>query len=138
MQEQETDPGFPTGPWNGFYTYAFQPDRFHRMGLDLSFAHGHLRGEGSDDVGEFRMRGSYELDTRRCRWVKGYLGRHQVYYRGVQQGRVIAGEWSLPPTLTGTFSIWPGGEGGLDGEFFVTEEEPLPLEEAEAVATREG
>lgn len=130
--EHETDPGFPSGPWTGFYTYLGFPDEFHRMRLDLTFVRNHLRGDGTDDIGPFRLHGGYELDTRRCWWVKTYPGSHQVFYKGVQQGRMITGEWALPPAHHGAFSIWPGGEGGLDGEFFVVEEEPVS---ASATAT---
>lgn len=95
------------------------------MGLDLAFRRGSLRGSGIDDVGPFRVAGGYEPDTRKCWWIKTYPGSHQVYYRGVQNGRMIRGEWALPPADTGTFAIWPGGEGGLDEEFFLVQEVPL-------------
>lgn len=129
MADQETDPGFPSGPWNGFYTYRGHPDGLHRMGLGLAFVRGHLRGHGSDDIGPFHVAGGYELDSRRCWWVKTYPGSHEVYYRGVQHGRVISGDWALPPADAGTFRIWPGGAGGLDEEFFLVETAPAPEEE---------
>ncbi|MHB2018873.1 MAG: hypothetical protein ACYCW6_18155 [Candidatus Xenobia bacterium] len=126
MAEPETDPGFPSGKWVGFYTYR-TPSR-HRMDLHLTFSEGHLAGDGVDDIGRFTIHGVYSCETRACTWVKQYIGRHHVDYRGVQQGRIIQGTWSLR-TFSGGFMIWPAEHGELTAEYFVeTETEKTPVE----------
>ncbi|MEW6280195.1 MAG: hypothetical protein AB1758_16325, partial [Candidatus Eremiobacterota bacterium] len=42
-----------------------------------------------------------------------------------QSGRTIQGTWVIPPDASGGFTIWPQGEGCLDGEFFVQESASL-------------
>ncbi len=124
QEEKEQDPGFPSGPWTGFYTEPRMRHTFHRQMLDLTFVRGRMTGRGQDDIGIFVISGSYELDTRKVWWTKTYVGRHSVYYSGVQSGRTIQGDWSLEG-FRGGFSIWPGGESALDGEFFVVEQKPI-------------
>ena len=46
----ETDPRFPSGPWQGFFLMAHSPGR-HRMELHLSFRQGTMTGEGRDMIG---------------------------------------------------------------------------------------
>jgi hypothetical protein len=117
----ELDPGFCSGPWTGYYTMDAGPwSGFHRMNLHLRFASGHFNGVGDDDVGAFSLKGSYELDSRRCWFIKTYDS-HVVRYHGAQLGRTIAGNWVLSGPDTGDFCIWPGGEEALSSEFFVEE-----------------
>lgn len=125
-EENEKDSGFPSGPWTGFYT---QPGdgRFHRQSLDLTFRRGRMIGRGQDDIGAFLIGGHYDLESRRVWWTKSYPGSHSVYYSGVQQGRTIQGDWNIPPHYRGGFSIWPGGDSALDGEFFLEETRPLEV-----------
>lgn len=123
QNEPETEPGFASGPWSGFWT---QPNtsRFHRMQLELNFRAGQITGSGSDEVGPFTIRGGYQLEDRDCWWNKAYRS-HTVYYRGQQQGECISGEWSIPgqPSFwRGKFRVWPGGAGALEEEFFLTEQ----------------
>lgn len=122
-EENEQDPGFPSGPWNGFYTY-WVPG-FHHQSLNLTFRRGRMTGNGQDDIGHFAIAGGYDTETRQCWWNKTYVGAHTVYYRGAQTGRTIQGEWQISAYHRGSFSIWPGGEGGLDGEFFIQQAEPV-------------
>jgi hypothetical protein len=111
-----SDDVFPSGPWLGFYTYAGQPDR-HRMDLALTFATAMITGEGTDDLGAFIIRGRYDVNAKESHWNKGYIGRHDVYYRGFREGKGIWGTWEIG-SVRGGFKIWPAayGEGDDDAE----------------------
>ena len=105
---------YPSGAWRGFYSYGMG-DR-HPMQLDLLFSHGILAGDGLDDVGSFLVNGSYDRDSGVCRWIKTYIGKHDVTYTGARDGNGIAGRWQLR-LARGTFRIWPGGKSeGTDVE----------------------
>ena len=96
---------YPSGAWRGFYSYV-GVDR-HRMQLDLLFSQGILAGDGLDDVGSFLINGSYDRESGACRWIKTYIGAHDVTYSGARDGNGIAGTWQLGRGR-GTFRIWPG------------------------------
>jgi hypothetical protein len=136
----ETDPRFPSGPWTGFFLQPVLPGR-HQMELRLTFQHGQLTGDGRDWVGPFILRGRYDVADGRCYWTKRYLGRHDVFYTGFNEGKGIWGVWEIPPGPTepsgwrGGFHIWP--EGMPDPtEPHLTEEADLPAEvEDEALVT---
>ena len=81
------------------------------MDLHLTFANGTMSGDGNDDVGRFRIRGGYDVANRECHWTKGYLGSHDVYYRGFREGKGIWGTWDIGVVGHGGFHIWPKGEG---------------------------
>jgi hypothetical protein len=104
--ESETDPRFPSGPWQGFFLMAHLPGR-HTMELHLSFRRGVMSGEGRDQIGEFLIRGRYSVDDGKCRWTKRYVGKHDVAYNGYNEGRGIWGIWDIPPSWRGGFYIWP-------------------------------
>jgi hypothetical protein len=107
----ETDPRFPSGPWTGFFLQREIPGR-HQMELHLTFSHGGMTGEGRDWVGEFHVKGRYELGDGRCYWTKRYVGKHDVFYKGFNEGKGIWGAWeitSTSPHLHGGFHIWPEG-----------------------------
>jgi len=109
--ELETDPRFPSGPWTGFFLQREIPGK-HRMELHLTFSHGVLAGEGRDWVGKFHVRGRYDLADGRCYWTKRYVGKHDVYYKGFNEGKGIWGAWeitSTSPHYHGGFHIWPEG-----------------------------
>ena len=97
---------FPSGPWTGFYNYTGPEDR-HRMDLHLTFADGHMTGDGTDDIALFQIKGRYELATRECWWTKSYPGSHDVSYHGFRDGVGIWGTWEIPPFAKGGFHIWP-------------------------------
>ena len=78
------------------------------MDLHLEFSDGQLGGAGCDVVGEFMMRGTYDVDTGEVVIHKHYVGQHHVLYRGKSRGQAIAGEWSMD-VFSGTFCIWPVG-----------------------------
>ncbi len=126
----ETDPRFPSGPWVGFFLQRQIPGK-HLMELRLRFCHGSMTGDGRDWVGEFIVRGWYELADGRCHWTKRYLGRHDVFYQGYNEGKGIWGQWEIPPAQNagvryhGGFHIWPEGMGDPTDEH-LTEEADLP------------
>jgi hypothetical protein len=140
--ELETDPRFPSGPWIGFFLQKEVPGR-HQMELRLTFCQGRLTGEGRDWVGRFSMRGRYNLADGKCHWTKRYVGRHDVYYEGYNEGKGIWGVWEFSDTVhtvasRGGFRIWPEGMADPTGEH-LTEEADLPvmvdsLETSEALA----
>jgi hypothetical protein len=135
--ELETDPRFPSGPWTGFFLQPLLPGR-HMMELRLTFRGGAISGDGRDWVGPFLFRGRYDLADGRCYWTKRYLGRHDVFYRGFNEGKGIWGTWEVPGGLgvgihSGGFHIWP--EGMADPTRPVLAEEadlPAPDQEVEA------
>src|SRR5881227_325081 len=91
-QELETDPRFPSGPWTGFFLQPLVPGR-HLMDLRLTFRQGGMSGEGRDWVGKFVIRGRYNVQDGKCYWTKRYLGKHDVFYRGFNEGKGIWGTW---------------------------------------------
>jgi hypothetical protein len=132
----ETDPRFPSGPWVGYFLQRQLPGR-HMMELRLTFRHGDMRGEGRDRVGRFTIRGHYDLDTGKCYWTKRYIGQHDVFYQGYNEGKGIWGVWEIPHpvfriSLRGGFHIWPEGMADPTGSHLAAEAEPpLPVEEPE-------
>ena len=110
----ETDPRFPTGPWTGFFLQPLVPGR-HLMDLRLTFRQSELTGEGRDWVGLFTIRGRYSITDGKCYWTKRYQGKHDVFYKGFNEGKGIWGTWEIPPNQNagqrwhGGFHIWPEG-----------------------------
>lgn len=96
---------YPSGQWRGFYSYG-ATDR-HGMQLDLLFSRGIVAGDGMDDVGSFLINGSYDPMSGVCRWIKTYIGSHDVIYSGARGGKGIVGMWQLQ-FGRGRFRIWPG------------------------------
>ncbi len=97
---------YPSGEWRGYWdqeVWGRQP-----MGpLQLRFRSGKIEGEGRDIIGRFTFEGDYD-DEGTIRLVKHYLGRHQVFYRGVYDGEgTIFGEWQIPPLWSGSFALAP-------------------------------
>ena len=113
IPETENDPRFPSGKWTGFYQQKEVPGK-HMMELNLTFSQGVLKGEGRDRVGSFVLKGSYTLEDGKCRWHKRYVGKHDVFYQGFNEGKGIWGKWEIPATrgdhgYHGGFHIWPEG-----------------------------
>jgi hypothetical protein len=109
----ETDPRFPSGPWTGFFLQPLIPGR-HLMELRLTFRGGALRGEGRDWVGKFTVRGEYSTADGKCHWSKRYVGKHDVFYQGYNEGKGIWGVWEIAAVegqigQRGGFHIWPEG-----------------------------
>jgi hypothetical protein len=84
------------------------------MVLQLTFANGNMSGDGEDDVGRFLIKGRYDAASHECYWTKGYLGAHDVFYRGFREGKGIWGTWEITIRDHGGFHIWPlqAGEEG--------------------------
>jgi hypothetical protein len=129
----ETDPRFPSGPWTGYFLQPAIPGR-HLMELHLTFRQEQLTGEGRDYVGDFIVRGQYSLTDGRCHWTKRYVGKHDVFYQGYNEGKGIWGVWEIPATdhagQRGGFHIWP--EGMADPtQSYLTEQAEIPMPVAE-------
>lgn len=138
--ELETDPRFPSGRWIGFFLQRLLPGR-HQMELLLTFHKGDLTGEGRDLIGEFIIRGRYDVSDGRCHWSKRYLGKHDVFYRGFNEGKGIWGTWEIAatqeyPKQTGGFHIWPEGMLDPTGQH-LTEAADVPIEAEEIVEQTE-
>lgn len=132
LVDLETDPRFPSGPWTGFFLQPLMPGR-HLMELRLTFRCGQMSGEGRDGVGHFVITGRYSINDGRCHWTKRYIGRHDVFYNGFNEGKGIWGTWEIAATSAypgqrGGFHIWP--EGMHDPtEPELSEEADLPVEQ---------
>jgi hypothetical protein len=100
---------FPSGQWVGFYTYG-RGSRKHLMDLFLEFKNGVMTGEGADSIGLFVISGNYSAQSGECAWVKQYVGRHAVEYKGFREGKGIWGNWTIV-MAKGGFQIWPLSEG---------------------------
>jgi hypothetical protein len=119
------EPIFPSGPWTGFYNYV--PGDRHRMQLQLTFVSGNLTGDGTDDIGAFRVKGRYDATSRECYWTKSYLGAHDVFYRGFREGKGIWGTWEISIFSRGGFHIWPRAT-GAEEERQETEQREQPVD----------
>lgn len=125
----ETAPRFPSGAWTGFFLQKTLPGR-HMMELRLTFQDGAMNGEGRDWVGNFLVKGQYNLTNGKCHWTKKYLGKHDVFYQGFNEGKGIWGVWEIGKLMRGGFHIWPEGLGDPTTEYLVEEAElPAPAEE---------
>jgi hypothetical protein len=123
----ESHEWFPSGPWTGFFVQPVLPGR-HWMELHLTFKDGTIRGEGRDWVGQFLVRGRYDVAEGKVWWTKSYLGKHDVAYLGYNEGKGIWGTWELKdPPWKGGFHIWPEGM-GLGESLALSREEDVPEE----------
>src|SRR5436305_10821562 len=103
------------------------------MELNLTFRNGVLTGEGRDWVGPFTVRGRYGVLDGRCHWTKRYVGKHDVFYMGYNEGKGIWGTWELISSgLRGGFHIWPEGMNEPSGpELRAAADLPVDAEELE-------
>lgn len=86
---------FPSGVWEGIYKYPSDHDGSrHEMHFTLNFRDGVVTGTGSDDVGGFSWRGTYDVDSFEVMMTKSY-GTHNVYYKGMADEVGIYGGWDL-------------------------------------------
>src|SRR5690348_1906912 len=108
----EQDGRFPSGPWKGYFLQRPLAGR-QWMELNLTFREGKVRGEGRDWVGDFVIRGRYDVETGKCSWNKRYVGQHDIAYDGYNEGKGIWGTWEWPPfpPHRGGFHIWPESMG---------------------------
>jgi hypothetical protein len=143
----ESDPRFPSGKWTGFFQQKELPGK-HMMELHLSFSQGILQGEGRDRVGAFILRGRYSLDDGKCHWNKSYIGKHDVFYQGFNEGKGIWGVWQIAASggdsgYHGGFNIWPEGMSDPTGSTLhaaldLPASTEAPMEKAEPVAEPAG
>lgn len=103
----ESDDRFPSGPWTGFYLQPSLPPGRHGMELILTFRDGTVTGEGRDRVGEFLIKGRYQVEDGKCWWTKAYVRKHSVGYQGYNEGKGIWGTWEYHAAGRGGFHIWP-------------------------------
>jgi hypothetical protein len=103
----ETHPLFPSGDWEGFYTYTGWAAGYQeKMAVFLNFKDNVVEGGGSDPVGAFTWRGTYDKVEMRCTMTK-YYASHQVHYEGRVDENGIWGQWSISDHWKGGFHIWP-------------------------------
>jgi hypothetical protein len=130
VPQPETDPRFPSGPWTGFYLMPHTGSQRHPTELRLNFAGGVMTGSGCDFVGQFTIHGVYDLANGKCIWTKYYVGKHNVYYSGYNEGKGIWGVWEIPNNLgipwKSGFHIWPEGMGD-PSQPTLAEEADLPI-----------
>ncbi len=119
----ETNALFPSGEWEGFYTYAFGPDaRRYMMSFALTFKNGKVSGSGIDNVSRFSWHGNYDTEKLRC-WMQKRYPSHTVSYDGYVDQKGIWGIWEIPPYSRGGFHIWPKG---LSEDLTVEDKETVP------------
>lgn len=112
----ETHPLFPSGDWEGFYTYACGPNAGrHSMTFYLEFKNGVVTGSGGDEVGPFTWSGSYNTKMMVCKMTKHYLS-HTVDYEGHVDENGIWGSWNIRVTFRGGFHVWPKQNAGNEAE----------------------
>ena len=100
----EKHPRFPSGEWEGFYlNYSSEK---HQMFFSLNFRNGHITGAGSDDVGAFSWKGSYDKNALTCQMTK-YYPTHEVHYKGHADENGIWGTWTIGYYMKDGFHIWP-------------------------------
>lgn len=104
---QEMHPQFPSGEWEGFYTYQTNSmgEKF-QMNFRLDFSQGVISGNGSDSIGGFGWKGTYDIEAMRAEMVKSYVT-HDVRYNGHVDENGIWGTWIIPYSMAGGFHIWP-------------------------------
>ena len=143
MEDQpnlESDPRFPSGPWTGYFLQKELPGK-HTMELSLTFQQGTMTGEGRDRVGDFIVRGHYTVEDGKCWWTKRYVGKHDVFYQGYNEGKGIWGKWEIPlgqlgVHFQGGFHIWPVGMGDPTGDhLYEAADVPAPSEDFIGVGT---
>ncbi len=123
LEKLETHSFFPSGEWEGFYTYAFGPDsRRNMMSFALTFKNGNVSGSGIDNIAYFIWRGNYDTEKLRC-WMQKRYPSHTVFYDGYVDQNGIWGTWEIPPLSRGGFHIWPKG---LSENLTVEDKEELP------------
>jgi hypothetical protein len=102
----EPHPLFPSGEWEGFYTYREGIDaaRYY-MSFFLHFQNRIVKGDGSDNVGTFSWTGSYNTELFWCKMTKRYAT-HTVFYDGRVDENGIWGTWIISERWKGGFHIW--------------------------------
>ena len=105
-QSEEMHPLFPSGDWEGFYKYPYAGFQPGKMEFFLNFKAGAVTGGGSDPVGAFTWKGTYDTKALSCQMTK-YYSTHTVYYHGHVDENGIWGNWRISNYTRGGFHIWP-------------------------------
>jgi hypothetical protein len=86
------------------------------MALDIHIDETGVFGMGADPVGNFTVRGIYDLASRTVNFVKKYFGAHEVLYRGKLRFAdgvyFVEGNWEIVDICGGTFELRK--EGGIE------------------------
>jgi hypothetical protein len=104
-----------SGVWSGWYE---QGGTKFDQSMNIHFLDQAFEGTGQDPVGVFLISGGVGADDESVHWLKHYLGRHTVIYRGRWQGKGIAGRWIIPngrALIDGSVLL----SAAAQGEFFV-------------------
>ncbi len=111
-QRSETHQLFPSGDWEGFFTYSFGPGvERHPMHCRLNFKLGKVHGTGSDDIGPFSWKGTYNKRMLECQLIKTYRNQSKVGYQGHVDENGIWGSWTIGKGDRGGFHLWPKDTG---------------------------
>ena len=129
-QSEEMHPLFPSGDWEGFYKYPYNILPPGEMNCFLNFQNGVITGGGSDEVGAFNWRGTYDTKALTCIMTKSYTS-HTVSYNGHVDENGIWGNWRIDDFNKGGFHIWPKKDGAED------EQKESVSEETEVLQTLE-
>lgn len=109
----EQHPNLPSGEWEGLYKYpAPLQGMFEegKMSFVIDFCNGGIIGFGSDQVGGYTWKGSYNTDKMQCWIIKSYTT-HSIEYEGNIDENGIWGFWLTGnDRFKGTFHIWPKGK----------------------------
>merc|ERR1712151_897028 len=83
--------------WRGKF---FQGGQGFKMSFDnMYIGEGGAWGSGSDDVGDFIIRG--RRDGNNVTFAKGYIGAHTVFYNGWFDNDKLKGTWQIPGNCDG-------------------------------------
>ena len=133
-QSEEMHPLFPSGDWEGFYKYPYAGLQQGKMEFFLNFNAGVVTGGGSDSVGTFTWKGTYDTKALTCQMTKYYTS-HTVSYNGHVDENGIWGTWQIRTYNKGGFHIWPKKDGNEEEEEEAVEE--VKEKEAEILQTLE-
>ena len=86
--------------WKGYYQQGGSHEK-HPMDFSKFQATpqpgGKISGAGHDEVGEFRFAGQFKTNTPEVEFVKEYIGKHKIFYKGTVtlNPPVIVGKWGF-------------------------------------------
>ena len=92
-----------TGKWHGWYEKKGKKTYMHFNSLHIS-PHGKIVGSGSDRVGRFTIKGNV-YKRKQVDFVKRYVGKHSVHYKGKLVNGRITGRWNIGRYLSGKFML---------------------------------
>jgi antitoxin component YwqK of YwqJK toxin-antitoxin module len=91
----------PSSEWDGFYLYTQDSKQVkHGMTVKLTFVNMVVAGTGSDDIGPFTIKGSYNTMDGAIRFDKTYKT-HVVHYVAKMEDGRMTGTWEVGGTVGG-------------------------------------